>query len=226
MLQIIHFVSLVPKKQAANRVEQFCPIALCNVAYKIITKIMSSLLKDTLNQLIHPNQSAFIPNRSIIDNGIINHEVIFYLNSKKGKKGYMAIKIDMAKAYDKVEWSVLMAILKQHGFNDRVCDMIMECLSTTLYSILINGSPVGFFPSTRGLRQGDPISPALFTILADLLSRILAKFEMDGKLNGVKIARGSPRITHLMYADDLVIYCQAVEDEAKEVFNYLHTYCT
>lgn len=103
--------------------------------------------------------------------------------------------------------------------------MIRECISTTSYSILINGSPFGFFPSLRGLR-GDPISPTLFTVLSNLLSRILACSEAVGRLSGVKVARSSPKVTHLMYADDLVIYCKATDEEAREVHDCLNFYCS
>lgn len=119
---------------------------------------------------------------------------------------------------------VLGAILGFHGFEEQFCNMIRECVSTTSYSILINGFPCGFFPSSCGLRQGDPISPVLFTVLSDLLSRILVQSETDGRLSGVRVARTSPKVTHLMYVGDLVIYCKASEAEATEVFTCLNLY--
>lgn len=113
--------------------------------YKVITKILSNHLKGLLDPLIHPNQATFIPKRSIVDNGIINREVMYYLKSRKGLKYFMAIKVDMTKAYDMVEWDVVIAILRKHGFCDEFCDMIKECMSSAWFSILINGSPHGFF---------------------------------------------------------------------------------
>lgn len=137
----------------------------------------------------------------------------------------MAIKIDMAKAYDMVEWEVLLCIMRLHGFSEKFCNLISECISTPYFSMLINGSPTGFFSALRGIWQGDPISPALCTILSDLLSRILDKAEQAGRLSGVKISRTSPHISHLMYADDLVIYCKATASEASEVVQCLTSYC-
>lgn len=120
------FITLIPKQTVANRVDQFRLIALCNVAYKIITKILSTRLKPQLDDIIHPNQACSfqIPNRSIVNNEIINHKVMFYLNSKKGKNCYMAVKVDMTKVYDKVEWNILVELLHTHGFDDKLCNMI------------------------------------------------------------------------------------------------------
>lgn len=146
-----------------------------------------------------------------------------YLNDRKGKKCFMAIKVDMAKAYDKVEWATLIHIMTLHGFSESFCLMLMVCMTTVKYSVLLNGSPCGFFTASRGIRQGDPISPALFVILVDLLSRILLKAENDGSIRGIKISRGSPRITHLMYADDLIIYGHATLEEARAIGDCLHT---
>lgn len=147
-----------------------------------------------------------------------------YMNSKKEKNGFMAIKVDMAKAYDRVEWHILGTIIAAHDFSNHFGNLIARCIFTVHYFILVNGSPCGFFPSTRGIRQGDPVSPALFTLVVDLLSRILARFESASKLSGVKISRTSSRITHLMYADDLVIYCKANTVEDLEVKRCLELY--
>lgn len=192
------FLALIPKWKSADKVDQFRPIALCNVAYKVVTKILATRLRTVLTQIIHPSQAAFVPNRSIIDNYIINHEIMHYMRTTKGKTGVMAIKIDMAQAYDMVEWTVLRHILQLHGFSDKLCCLVSECISTPQFSVLINGAPTGFFPSSRGIRQGDPISPALFTIISDLLSRILAESKRARNLSGIKISCTSPLISHLI----------------------------
>lgn len=143
---------------------------------------------------------------------------------KTGGIGYMAVKIDLSKAYDRVEWSVLFKILENLGFVSHFISLLTECLTTARFSLLLNGSPYGYFAAERGLHQGDPLSPALFTIFSDLLSRLLAKAEEIGSISGIKIARTSPKITHLMYADDVLIYGKANDKEAEAVRDVLLQY--
>lgn len=125
---------------------------------KVITKIIASRLKGYLIDIIHQSQATFIPYRSILDNIIINHKIMRYIKSRKGRQGYMAVKVDMANAYDMVEWDILNAIILAHGFSPTFDSLIHQCISSAYFSVLINGSSCGFFPSSRGIRQGDPIS--------------------------------------------------------------------
>lgn len=179
-----------------------------------------------LDKVIAPTQSAFVPNRHITDNTILNHEIMHHLNLKKGNVAYMALKIDMAKAYDRVEWNVLLQLLQLHGFSPHFCALIRECISTTSFSVLLNGAPFGLFNASRGIRQGDPLSPSLFIVLFDLLSRILSKAETEGQLHGIKVSATGPSISHLMYADDLVIYGQATRAEASAIRSCFADFCS
>lgn len=94
---------------------------------------------------------------------------MFYLNKKKGKKGFMAIKIDLTKAYDKVDWKVLSHVMKHFGFQENFIKLVVACIEAPYFSILLNGAPFGYFQSARAIRQGDPMSPRLFTIFSDIL---------------------------------------------------------
>lgn len=108
---------LIPKKNHHTIVGEFCPIALCNVLMKVITKVMANWMKEILDDVVSDTQSAFIPGRLISDNIMISYEIMHYLKQKKvGKDGYMALKLDMSKAYDRVEWDFLKAILLKMGF--------------------------------------------------------------------------------------------------------------
>ncbi|KAG8367282.1 hypothetical protein BUALT_Bualt16G0056200 [Buddleja alternifolia] len=218
------FITLIPKSNKANKVEQFRPISLCNVSYKIISKIIAQRIKPLLDSLISPNQLAFVPGRNISDNSIITHEIMHSINSHSGKIGLMAIKIDMAKAYDRVEWPLLLDILLKFGFHQTFVNWIKTSISTTSFSTLVNGSPFGFFHPTRGIRQGDPLSPYLFLLYFDLFSRLIHRAETSSAFNGIKISRGSPSISHVMYADDLLIFGKTDEHNVDGIAEVIEGY--
>ncbi|KAL3839320.1 hypothetical protein ACJIZ3_023911 [Penstemon smallii] len=215
------FVALIPKIPNASRVDQFRPISLCNISYKVISKILANRLKPLLKKIISPNQMAFVEGRTINENTIISHEIMHYMHNRRGKKGFCAIKIDLSKAYDRVEWNLLYCILKHIGICDKFINWVKQCISTCSFSFLINGAPFGLIRPSRGIRQGDPFSPYLFIIYTELLSRFLIKEENNGTFKGIKIARTCPTISHLLYADDLVIYCRANHEDVETIFTTL-----
>lgn len=120
---------------------------------------------------------AFASGRNIHDNSIISQEIMHYRHKKKGLKGFMAIKADLAKAFNRVEWSSLTCVLKQFGFNNQFINWISECISTASMHFLINGSLFGNLKPSRGIRQDDPMSPFLFVLYIKILSRHIAKEE-------------------------------------------------
>ncbi|KAL2527111.1 Uncharacterized protein Adt_12165 [Abeliophyllum distichum] len=159
-------IVLLPKKLNAEEWKDFRPISLCNVLNKIMTKILASRLNKLLPKIISPSQSGFTPGRDIGDNILLAQELIYQLD-RKTRGGNVVLKLDMAKAYDRVDWSFLMKVLERFGFNHDWIDKIERCISNCGFSIIFNGELKGFFKSSRGLRQGDPISPSLFIILAE-----------------------------------------------------------
>lgn len=147
------------------------PIALCDVFYKIISKLLAIRLKTVLNSIISENQSAFIPGRSITDNVLITHEVLHYLKiSTAEKKCPMAVKTDMSKAYDRLEWEFTRQVLNRLGFDQKWVELIMQCITTVSYSYLVNKATYGSVCPSRGIRQGDPMSPYIFILCGEVLT--------------------------------------------------------
>ncbi|CAJ2638124.1 unnamed protein product [Trifolium pratense] len=143
---------------------------------------------------------------------------------KRGKKGTMALKLDMSKAYDRIEWTFVKATLNSMGFPCKLVDLIMKCICTVSYQILINGQPSKLFTPERGLRQGDPLSPYLFILCADVLSGLVKKQAETGSMHGIQIARQAPKISHLFFADDSLLFARASAAEAGVILNVLAEY--
>jgi hypothetical protein len=168
------YITLISKVKNPSRLMKYKPISLCNVLYKLIAKVLANRLKKVLPHIISENQSAFVPGRLITDNVLVVFEALQTMDVRmKGAKGYMTLKLDMSKAYDRVEWDFLEAILLKMGFARRWVDLLMVCVRTVTYSILINGQPHGRIVPSRGIRQGDPLSPYFFILCAEGLSTLL-----------------------------------------------------
>jgi hypothetical protein len=201
------------------------PISLCNVFYKIISKVLANRLKTVLSVIISDSQSAFVPGRMITDNVSVAFEVLHKMKAKRrGRKGEMAVKLDMSKAYDRVEWSFVEAIMRKLGFAEKWITMIMECISTVQYSVLLKGVPKGYIIPTRGLRQGDPLSPYLFLLCAEGLSALLKKSSTEEQLKGLQTSRLGPWVSHLFFADDNLLFGKASLAESREFMKILKLY--
>ncbi|GAA0139922.1 hypothetical protein LIER_01375 [Lithospermum erythrorhizon] len=199
--------------------------ALYNIVVKIISRIMTNLMRPILMDINSENQSAFLPGRMISDNILIAHEVLHFINHSKSVKNVnMPIKLDMSKAYDRVEWYFLEAIMLKMGFCRRWVDWIMCLVSKVSYSFLINGVPKGFVRPTMGIRQGDPLSPYLFLICAKGLSSMIREAELMKSLSGIKISRESPSISHILFVDDTIIFGKASRNEGAEIMRILKDY--
>ncbi|KAL0406255.1 UNVERIFIED_CONTAM: putative mitochondrial protein, partial [Sesamum latifolium] len=158
-------------------------------------------------------QAAFVPGRFITDNVLVAYELNHFLKLKtKGKHGFMSLKLDVSKVYDRVEWSFLERVLLRLGFHQRFVSLVMMCVTSISFSFLLNGEQFGFLKPERGLRQGDPLSPYLFLLCAEAFSGMIQKAERDGLIQGIAVSRTAPPICHLLFADYTLIYCQASAD--------------
>jgi hypothetical protein len=219
------WVALIPKVKNPQSMKDLRPISLCNVVYKLVSKVLANRLKIILEDIIAPNQSAFVPGRLITDNVLLAHEVNHFMhNKRKGQVGYAAVKLDMSKAYDRVEWVFLEKIMRKMGFHDKWIQLVLKCCSTVKYKFKINGALTEEIIPGRGLRQGDPISPYLFLICAEAFSSMLNVAEKDGKLEGIKICQQAPSFNHLLFADDSLILLKVTEENAIHLQNILNLY--
>lgn len=218
-------IVLIPKKEGADSMKELRPIALCNVLYKIIAKVSSNRLRVLLPDIISDNQSAFVPGRSITDNVLVAFEILHYMKQKKkGGDGVVALKLDVSKAYDRVNWRFLRRQMHQMGFSKKWLDWIMLCVSTVSYTVNFNGSQIGPIHPGRGLRQGDPLSPYLFLLCVEGLSRDINTSASQGRITGCRIHNLAPAVTHLLFADDSFLFCSASTNEVSEVRSILQRY--
>jgi hypothetical protein len=218
-------IALIPKIKSPTKVTDYRPISLCNVLYKLISKVLANRLKHVLSQVISPTQSAFIPGRLITDNILVAFEALHTMDGRmKGRQGYMALKLDMSKAYDRVEWVFLETVMRKMGFAERWIFLTMTCVKTVTYSVLIHGKPYGRIIPTRGLRQGDPLSPYFFILCAEGLSSLLQRAESERVITGLPITRGGTRLNHLFFADDSLLFCKANTFEWLQIQRILETY--
>ena len=220
------FLALIPKVDNPSCVNHFRPISLCSTIYKIISKVLTRRLKGLLGKIIHPLQGAFVPERLIQDNILLAHEIFHSFRRKGGKSGWIAIKLDMEKAYDRLEWPFVLTMLEKLVFCSRCISWIKECIITPSFSVLFNGMPGSSFRPSRGIRQGDPLSPYLFILSAELLARqFVAACRHRDKLIGVPIGHSGIRTPFLTFADDTIIFAKASNESCHSIRSILDKYC-
>ncbi|XP_043709024.1 uncharacterized protein LOC122658177 [Telopea speciosissima] len=191
-------IYLIPKVPSPEHAEQFHSISLCNTAVKVISKIFSDRLKSMLNDVISPYQSAFVPDRLISDNVFLAHEIFHYIKrQKRDKKKLLGIKLDMKKAYDRMEWPFIKESLIRMGFCVKWVELIMKCITSVSYSLLVNG----------------------------VLSAIVAEAGQNQLVRGIWVRGRAPPISHLLFADECLMFSEVQLQEINHLQDCLEKYC-
>lgn len=214
-------IVLIPKKSQPECLKDYRPISLCNVVYKIVSKCLANRLRPLLQEIISESQSAFVPGCLITDNALITFECLHAMQSSGQGGEFCAYKLDLAKAYDRVDWKFLECAMQAMGFDAVWIRWIMACVTTVRYRIKFNGELLPPFLPSRGLRQGNPISPYLFLFVADCLSKLMKNREDSGLVRGIQVCRSSPSVSHLLFADDTLLFFKASSQQAHVVRNML-----
>ncbi|KAA3471190.1 reverse transcriptase [Gossypium australe] len=174
---------------------------------------------------IYGAQSAFVQDKLILDNVLIAYEIFHTFRQKRvGKKGFMELKLDMSKVYDRVEWYFLKVMMLRMGFHTLWVENIMKCVISVSYSVIINGRSGQTFKPTRGIRQGDPLSPSLFLMFSEGLSALIRMALRDGSIKGAKVSRGGLSISHLLFSYDSILFGEASERGAQVLKSILREY--
>ncbi|XP_013624294.1 PREDICTED: uncharacterized protein LOC106330365 [Brassica oleracea var. oleracea] len=197
-------LALLPKVPGASRLSEYRPISLCNTVYKVISKIIGSRLKLITPLAVQRNQVGFITGRLLCENVLLASELVSDFN-KPGDVTRGCLQIDITKAYDNVDWQFVLNILDAFELPELLIQWIRSCVTSPHYSVAFNGELIGFFPGKKGLRQGDPISSSLFVLAMDILSKKLDRAAQSRQF-GIHHWCSYPLITHLSFADDMLIF--------------------
>ncbi|WCJ44200.1 RNA-directed DNA polymerase (reverse transcriptase)-related family protein [Euphorbia peplus] len=219
-------IVLIPKVTRPEDFSELRPISLCNVSYKIITKIIANRLKPLMPSMVLPHQTSFVVGRNITDNIIIAQEAIHSMRNKTGRNGWMALKVDLEKAYDRLNWDFLDDTLQEAGIPQRLSKLIMFCVSSSSLQVLWNGTPTEPIFPTRGIRQGDPLSPYLFVLCMERLGHRITEECASGNWQPLTFGNDGTCVSHLFFADDLLLFSKATARQATVIQGVLNDFCT
>nr|XP_009782874.1 PREDICTED: uncharacterized protein LOC104231558 [Nicotiana sylvestris] len=215
---------LLPKKKEVTTFSDLRPISLSNFSNNVISRVVHERLVKFLPSLISEKQSGFVKGRNIVENIILTQEIVTDIRLRTKAGPNVILKIDMTKAYDRLSWLFLTKVLRKIGFTERLIGIVFGLVSNNWYSILINGQSHGFFKSSRGVKQGDPVSSTLFILVAEALSRCLNAVHTNLYFCGFGMLKWSPKINHLAYADDMIIFSFSDKTSLMLIMQVLNAY--
>ncbi|KAK9055104.1 hypothetical protein SSX86_026184 [Deinandra increscens subsp. villosa] len=216
------FIHLVPKVADPSSLRDYRPISLIGCISKVISKVLANRIKPVMDSIISESQMAFLSDRFILDGPLIINEVISW--AKKNKKPSFIFKIDFEKAFDTLEWSFLDSVMDQMGFPSTWRGWVFGVLKSARASVLVNGSPTWEFQCSRGVRQGDPLSPFLFLIAIEAFNCMMERAALIGTFHGISLPRNGPKLTHLLFADDAIILGEWTKTNVKILARLLRVF--
>jgi len=212
-------ISLLPKTREANKIQQYRPICLLNVSFKIFTKVATGRINLVADHLISPTQTTFMRGQNILEGVVVLHETIHELH-RKNLSGVI-FKIDFEKTYDKVKWNFLLQTLRLRGFSPKWIEWIKSFISGGSVAINANEEIGPYFQTKKGLRQGDLLSPILFNIVVDMLTLLINRAKANDQVHGVVPHLIDSGISILQYADDTILFIDHNLEQAQNMKNIL-----
>lgn len=219
-------IALLPKVENPKLLSQFRLISLCNVSYKIISKILVHPLRPFLNKLISPYQNAFVLGRAISDNVLLAHELLHSMNRKRtSRQYYFGLKLDIEKDYDRLEWTFLrFALTKFNLHPTSLIEWIMTYVTSCTFQVKVNNHLSDTWKPSCGIRQGDPLSPYLFILCQELFVHLLLRQTSAHRLQGLRLCSSGPSLPILCFADDCMVFCKASSQSVTELQHCLQLY--
>ncbi|WVZ54678.1 hypothetical protein U9M48_005442 [Paspalum notatum var. saurae] len=197
-------ITLLPKLKEVKQIQQYRPICLLNVSFKVFTKVIANRAAAVAQKIVRPSQTAFMTGRNILEGVVILHETLHELKRKKNSM----------KAYDKVNWDFLQQTLCMKGFSNIWCGWIEKVVSKGKVNVKVNDELGHYFQTRKGVRQGDPLSPFLFNLIADMLAVLIARAKENGQFRGIIPHLVEGGLSILQYADDTILFLEHDFNEA------------
>lgn len=212
---IASFISLIPKKAGVEEIKDYRPISVVGKMYKLLAKVLSNRLVEVLGEVISENQCAFIRGRKIVDCSLIANELVDTMRKKRRSR--VMCQLDMEKAYDHINWGFLDSVMRRMGFGRKWRNRMQVCISSPSFSILLNGASESFFKSSRGLRKGDPLTPFLFILVMEGLSKLILKAEHVGMVEAWEVSHDGLRISILQFAEDTLLFMKVDVEQVQVI---------
>ncbi|KAJ3687279.1 hypothetical protein LUZ61_016443 [Rhynchospora tenuis] len=217
-------VVLIPKNKEPLTPNDYRPLSIGNVIYRLVMKVLANRLRPYIQKIVSMEQTAFISGRCITDSIMLVKEILHSFNSSRFSQQTFMLKADITKAFDKMDWNFLKEAMINLNVPGKIIDLMLYSFRHAKITIKVNGMGDGFIHPTRGLRQGCPMSPYCFIMAMEMLTRKLRHAQVMGQIRGIKLAQSCPLLTHVIYADDLILLGNVDGAEVQQLSNIMEEF--